>query len=307
MKTLLISHNDLDGISCNLLLDLVGIKYDYYNVEVSEVSHTLDEVLNSEEKRYDQIFITDLTVYESDYQRLDNANINYLVFDHHNTHLYAEHFKNATIKITEFNHPTCGTELFFNYLKKTYPSIDTPLIASYVELVRQIDTYTMESNAPRDLGTLLFIYGKNTFLKKMKTRLKKDKESFTFSDFEKRYLKIKNEEFDAYCLRKEKELMYYEIQGYKCGVIFCENTDKSELGHRISINHPELDLIVLINASKNISYRTERNDIDVSKLAESVGGGGYIKASGSSFPDEFRDIIIKSYFKDVKRLEIDTN
>lgn len=307
MQTLLISHTDLDGISCNLLLDLIGIKYDCYNVEVVEVKSTLEEVLNNKDVKYDQIFITDLTVSEEDYKKLDESGIKYHVFDHHHTHLYAQNFKNATVKVREFNHLTCGTELFFNYLRELYPKIDTPLITSYVELVRQVDTYTMENEDPRALSTLLHIYGKASFLKKMKTRLKKEKEFFTFTSFEKRYLKIKNEEFDALCLRKENELMYYEIKGYKCGVVFCENTDKSELGHRLSRSHPELDLIVLFDSSKSISYRTERDDVDVSKLAQSVGGGGHIKASGSSLTDEFRESIIKSYFKDVKRLEIETN
>lgn len=307
MKTLLISHTDLDGISCNLLLDLAGIKYDYYNVEVSEVTDTLNEALNKQEEPYNQIYITDLTVSQSDYKRLQESGINYHVFDHHQTHLYAKNFKNATVSVSAFNHLTCGTELFYNHLKNIYSSINTPIIQSYVELVRQIDTYTMESETPRDLGTLLFIYGKSVFLKKMKTRLKKEKETFHFTDFEKRYLKIKNAEFDSYCLRKEKELLFYEIKGYKCGVIFCENTDKSELGHRLSKKHPELDLIILINSSKSISYRTERDDIDVSKFASLFGGGGHIKASGSDFTNENREDIIKSYYKDVKRLEIETN
>lgn len=303
MKTLLISHTDLDGISCNLLLDIAGIKYDYYNVEVSEVTNTLNEILNNKDAKYEQIYIADLTVSESDYKRLQESGSNYQVFDHHRTHLYAKNFKNASIKINAFGHLTCATELFYNHLKELYPSINTPLIASYVELVRQIDTYTMESEEPRDLGTLLFIYGKTTFLKKMKTRLKKEKETFTFTSFEKRYLSIQNAEFNSYCLRKEKELLFYEIKGYKCGVVFYENTDKSELGHRLSKKHPELDLIILINPSKSISYRTERDNIDVSKFASLFGGGGHMKASGSDFIKENREDIIKSYYKDVKRLE----
>ncbi|MCX4365025.1 MAG: DHHA1 domain-containing protein [Bacilli bacterium] len=307
MKTLLISHSDLDGISCNLLLDLLNFDYDSYNIEVVEVYSTLEQVLNDENIEYDQIFITDLTVSRECYEMLDKSHIKYHVLDHHQTHLYAKDFKNATVKVTENNRPTCGTELFFNYLKIIYPQIDTPLISSYVELVRQIDTYTMESEAPRNLSTLLFIYGKTSFLKKMKTRLKKERDIFTFTDFEKRYLKIKNEEFDAQCLKKEKELMYYQINGLKCGVLFCGNIDKSELGHRVSRNHPDLDLVILIDAAKSISYRTERDDVDVAKFAENFGGGGHAKASGSSITDEFREEIIKSYFKDVKRLEIETN
>lgn len=307
MKDLLISHTDLDGISCNLLLDLAKKKYDYFNVEISELSSTIDEILKSDCDRYENIYFTDLTLSQEDYQKLERAHINFKVFDHHATHLYAVNYPNTTIKVDEFGHKTCGTELFYNYLKTIYLELDTPLIASYVELVRQIDTYTMESDEPRNLSTLLAIYGKKEFLHKMKIRLKKDKETFTFSDFEKRYLKIKNAEFDLYYTIKEKDLMIYEINKQKCGIIFCGNTDKSELGHRLSRNHPELDLIILIDTSKSISYRTEREDVDVSEFAKIFGGGGHVKASGSNFSDENRDEIIKSYFKDVKRLENETN
>lgn len=306
MKTLLISHTDLDGISCNLMLDLAGIPYTYYNVEIEELEDTITKVIDNKSS-FDQVYITDLTVKESDYKRLRDAQINFLVFDHHHTHLYAENFKEATVKVEEYHHRTCGTELFYNYLKGIYQELDTPLIASYVELVRQIDTYTMTSDDARNLGTISYIYGRKDFLKKMKTRLKKDKETFTFTDFEKRYLKVHNHEFDLYCELMEKQMLTYEIHNYKCGCIFCGNTDKSELGHRLSRKHPELDLIVLIDASKSISYRTERDDVDVSKFALLFDGGGHVKASGSKFDNEDRENIIKSYFKDVKRLEIDTN
>lgn len=306
MKTLLISHTDLDGISCNLMLDLANVKYDYYNVEIEELENTITKVIESNVK-YDQVYITDLTVKISDYERLRNAGINFLVFDHHQTHLYAANYKEATVKVEDNNRKTCGTELFYNYLKSSYKDLNTPLIASYVELVRQIDTYTMINDDARNLGIILYIYGKKDFLKKMKTRLKKDKNEFTFTDFEKRYLRVHNHEFDMYCELMEKQLLFYEIHGYKCGVIFCGNTDKSELGHRLSRNHPELDLIILIEASKSISYRTEREDIDVSKFAEIFGGGGHVKASGSKFDNEDRENIINYYFKDVKRLEKPTN
>lgn len=306
MKILLISHTDLDGISCNLLLDLANIKYDYINTENENVSMTIDKIIQ-DNIQYDQIYITDLTIPVNDYEHLREAKFNFQVFDHHATHLYAKDYPESTVKVEEFNHKTCGTELFFNHLKETYTELNTPIIASYVELVRQIDTYTMESDDARNLGTLLSIYGKKDFLKKMKTRLRKDRQVFTFTEFEKRYLKIKNNEFDAYCLKREKELMTYEIDNYKCGVIFCGNTDKSELGHRLSRNHPELDLIILIDTAKSISYRTERDDIDVSKFAQMYEGGGHIKASGSKFNNEDRDKIINNYFKNVKRLENDTN
>ena len=91
----------------------------------------------------------------------------------------------------------------------------------------------------------------------------------------------------------------YIIDGKKCGVVFAE-TNKSELGNYLSNKYTELDLIVLINAANSISYRTTKDDVDVSVFASNYQGGGHAKASGSGITDEQREQIIKLYFKEVK-------
>ena len=101
---------------------------------------------------------------------------------------------------------------------------------------------------------------------------------------------------------EDEKMLLYEIEGKKCGVLFAER-NKSELGNYISVNHPELDLVVMLDASSRISYRTNRDDVNVSDFAITYGGGGHQKASGSKFDDEDRNKIIETYFKGAKRLE----
>lgn len=307
MKDLLITHTDLDGISPIVLMNLTERKFDFKSIEINEVEETFNELFLNDLSVYEHIYITDLTIPENIYEKLKNYN-NVLVFDHHETHLYATKYAFATVSVSEFGHLTCGTELFYNYLKGIHKNLDTPLIKEYVDLVRQIDTWDFTNLVlAKDLGSLPFIYGKKEFIKSITKRLKKDKTHFELTAFEKRYLKIKNEEETNFIENKNKQLVKYLIEGRKCGVVFASNCNKSELGNVLATNHPELDLIIIIDTAKAVSYRTARDDVRVNDFATLFGGGGHQKASGSNFDDEMRDSIVKNYYKNAKRLEDDEN
>lgn len=307
MKDLLITHTDLDGISPIVLMKLTNRKFNYKSIEINEVEETFKELLATDLSIYEHIYITDLTIPESIYEILKNMK-NVLIFDHHETHLYANKYPFATVKVSEYGHLTCGTEIFYNYLKDIYKELDTPLIKEYVDLVRQIDTWDFTNlELAKQLGTLLSMYGKKEFIKSLSKRLKKNKEKFELTAFEKRYLKIKKEEETNFIENKNKQMVKYLIEGRKCGVVFASNCNKSELGNVLSTLHPELDLIIIIDTTKAISYRTNRDDVRVNDFAALFGGGGHQKASGSNFNDAMRDAIVKNYYKNAKRLEDEEN
>ncbi len=304
MKSLLITHTDLDGISPIILMNLTKEPFEFKSIDINEVEATFDELLSTDTTIYKNIYIVDLTIPEKYYETLDELK-NVLVFDHHETHLYANKYKFATVKVKEFGHLTCGTELFYNYLKTQYKNLDTPLIKDYVEIVRQCDTWDFtDAEFAKNVGSLPFIHGKREFIKSLTKRLVKDKEKFELTAFEKRYVKIQKDELDRYLKFKEGKMQRYVINGYKVGLVFAEN-HRSELGNYLSKNNLDLDLIVIINSCERISYRTVHDDVKCNEFAELVGGGGHQKASGSEMNQEFRDEIIKLYYKDVKRLEIE--
>lgn len=306
MKDLLITHTDLDGISPIILMNLTERDYDFKSIEINEVVETFNELFETDLSVYEHIYVTDLTIPDEIYSTLATLN-NVLVFDHHETHLYATKYDFATIKVSEFGHLTCGTELFYNYLKDINKNLDTPLIKDYVELVRECDTWDFKDpEFAKQVGSLPFIYGKKEFIKSATKRLKKDKEKFELTAFEKRYVKIQKQELDRYLKFKEGKMVRYEINGYKVGVVFAEN-NKSELGNYLSANNPDLDLIAIISACERVSYRTIHDNVKCNTFASFVNGGGHQKASGSEMSEEFRDMIISAYYKDVKRLENEEN
>lgn len=302
MKDLLITHTDLDGISPIILLNIVGRKVDYKTIEISEITETFDELFKTDLSQYENIYVTDLTLPQSIYDYINEHKIKVKVFDHHETHLYANEYDYVNVKVNLNNRQTCGTELFHQYLKSIYKELDTPIINDYVDLVREIDTYNLTSDKPKQLVLICDTYGKTDFIKSITKRLKKDKSTFEFTTFEKRFLKLKEQELIRYMQKMEKKMVTYLIDNKKCGVVFAE-TNKSELGNYLSNKYPELDLIILIDASSRISYRTCKDDIKVNDFAATYGGGGHQKASGSSFSDKERHEIVTRYFKDVKQLE----
>ncbi len=300
-KTLLITHTDLDGISPIILLNLVGIKFEYKSVEIHDIPTMWEELKNEGFEKYEEIFITDLTIPQEIYDDIENLKLNVKVFDHHETHLFANKYEYVDVRVDINGVKTCGTELFYLYLKKKYKELDKPIIKEYVNYVRELDTFTFTSDIPREIDNLKSVYGSKEFIKTITRRLKKNDE-FKFTSFEKRYNKLKAQEEQRYIDNRSEKLVHYKIDGHDVGVVFAERY-KSDLGNVLSINHPELEFIILIDASSRISYRAMRDDVSVSEFAATYGGGGHRLASGSRFSDEDRDKIVKAYFKDVEKIE----
>lgn len=302
MNTLLITHTDLDGISPIILLNLIKEKFDFKSIEISDIEVEFEKLFASNIKEYDTVYICDLTVPASIYEKLDSLNINYYVFDHHASHAFASSNPRVTLVIDYNGKKTCASEIFYKYLLKTHKELDNPVIKDYIEQVRQLDTFTFESDKGRDLDIIREAIGRKKFIQSMVRRLKKVGDEFTFSAFEKRFTKLKKEEILRFMENKETKMFKCLIQGKKCGIVFSEN-NKSELGNFLSLRHPELDLIILIDASSRISYRTSKDDCPVNEFAEIYGGGGHPKASGSRFNDDNRKKIIEDYFGEVKELD----
>lgn len=297
MKDLLISHvADIDGVSPVILMKLCNINFDYELKDIYEVEEYFNELLNTDLSMYNNIYITDLTIPETIYKKINN-NIykdKFKVFDHHRTHMYAKDYSYVTIDINE-----CGTTLFYNYLKEKY-SLKRNIIKEYVNHVKNLDIWLWQYKndiLAKELGDLFNIYGKKRYIEEMYLKLKK-KKKFKLNKIEKQILSIEQDKIDRYILKKEKEMIIINYLDYKAGIIFNENY-KSELGNTLSINHPELDFIIMMNLSGGISFRTNK-DIDLSIIAEKLGGGGHAKACGAPIPNQYKEELIKKIFEECK-------
>lgn len=197
MKKYLITHTDLDGVSPIILLGLTNESFDYKCVDIKDLPNLMEELKTTDLSLYDEMYFTDLSLTEEMYGDLLSLNKPIKVFDHHETHLFANKYEFATVKVDLNNRKTCGTELFYEYLKEKYPELNKDNIKTYVEYVRELDTFAFTSDIPKQIDMIKESMDRYDFIKSMIRRLKKDK-PFNFTTFEKRYIKLRTEELDRY-------------------------------------------------------------------------------------------------------------
>lgn len=281
----LITHNDLDGIGCEVIFKLLyGDKVDVLSVGNNEVDNIVGQSL--EELRfgiYEQLFITDLSVNEELAEIINKEGLKVQLLDHHPsaTHLNKYSFANVTTHMLD-GLKDSGTHLSFIYLldKLLNKGLYNESLEDFVELVRQYDTWEWKeifrNEEAKQLSDLLYILGREKFVNDMVHRIKDNKE--LFSETDKLILEIKQKEIDNYINIKEKELIIKDFKLYKIGIVMADSYT-SELGNILCERHEELDFVAIIK-KETVSLRTVKDDVNLTDIAKQFGGGGHLKASG---------------------------
>lgn len=291
----LITHNDLDGVGCYIvakyfLEEEIDVSYCSYK-NINEIT---SQVIDNEEK-YSQIIITDISVNEYISEKLNQLRrCKVVLLDHHPTALFLNKYEWAKVEIECDKGKTCGTKLLFDQLKV---GNENPAICYFVELVRKYDTWEWKDKyndeIPKQLNDLMYMIGREEFIKDMVYKTKSNE--VLFDNLYCKLLDLRQNEIDRYIEKKEKNIVVKNILGYKAGIVFADNFI-SELGNKLSGLHPELDFIAMIN-QETISYRTIKEDVNLSEIAKVFGGGGHPKASGSQISENNINNFIDMLFR----------
>jgi oligoribonuclease NrnB/cAMP/cGMP phosphodiesterase (DHH superfamily) len=296
----LITHNDLDGIGCEVVFKLLyGDKVDVFSVGNNEVNNIVEQSL--EELRfgiYEQLFITDLSINEELAEIINKEGLKVQLLDHHPsaTHLNKYSFANVTTHMLD-GLKDSGTHLSFIYLldKLLNKGLYNESLEDFVELVRQYDTWEWKeifrNEEAKQLSDLLYILGREKFVNDMVHRIKNNEELFSRTD--KAILKIKQKEIDNYINIKEKELIIKDFKLYKIGIVMADSYT-SELGNILCERHEELDFVAIIK-KETVSLRTVKDDVNLTDIAKQFGGGGHPKASG--FP--LSNVKLNNFINDI--------
>lgn len=283
-KVLVISHeDDIDGLGGVILGYLAFKDIDYMLIHVKEQTEIVDFVKNS---NYEKVFITDLGLEDKIADEINELGMNILHFDHHETNVYVSKYAYSTVEIQRNGISTCGTELFYLYLKENNLLKDNALIKRFVEDTRAYDTWDWVKNnnvEANDLNKLFSIVGIDTYISKMVDKLRNNNKDI-FDETDKYLIELNTQEENELIELSDKSLIIREKDGLKFGIVFC-NKFLSIIGNTLCNRHPELDYMLLIDPlEKKVSLRSVR--IDVSKVAESYGGGGHKYAAGFSLNEE---------------------
>lgn len=290
-KVLVISHeDDIDGLGGVILGYLAFKDIDYMLIHVKEQTEIVDFVKNS---NYEKVFITDLGLEDKIADEINELGMNILHFDHHETNVYASKYAFSTVEIQRNGISTCGTELFYLYLKENNLLKDNALIKRFVEDTRAYDNWDWVKNnnvEANDLNKLFGIVGIDTYISKMVDKLRNNNKDI-FDETDKYLIELNTQEENKLIELSDKSLIIREKDGLKFGIVF-GNKFLSIIGNTLCNRHPELDYMLLIDPlEKKVSLRSVR--IDVSKVSESYGGGGHKYAAGFSLNEEIFKSLLK--------------
>ena len=299
----LFTHTDLDGVSCEILGKIAfGEDIDVVRCNYGDIDTKVEEFIN-DAKEYDKLFITDISVNKEIADKLLSVSDKVILLDHHKTALWLNEYPYALVQVEDESvGKMCGAYLFYEYLKKNHKEFDdTPALKLFIDYVRMYDTWEWKEKydniIPKRLNDLMYIDGPNEFIDKMVYRLENN--LFILDDTDLMKLQIEQTYINSYIAQKNETLMVNDdlFPGYTVGITFADKYI-SELGNKLCELHPELDFVVLINMSTlTVSYRTVKDNLDLSDIAKGFGGGGHPKASGSRFDASIVNDMLNNIFK----------
>lgn len=306
MKTLILSHKaDIDGLSPVIFLKLIRENLDVQLLNANDINPKVTELIKTQAyKEYDEIFVTDLTLDEKTCEMIMNTGVSekFHSFDHHAMNLISNNYPfGVAISKDENGVNQCATSLFYQYLVKLYPEVfDTPAFRTYTELVRLSDTWdwAKENNLDANkLSDLLSILGREEYIETYVDFLKNNKE-FYFLDKHKYLLEVEEKRIKRYLEETERTMFHATLCGRPCGIVFAEQ-HRSLLGNYLAEKYAYcIDFVVMINLQQGLSFRCNKDNVNVGEIATVFGGGGHVKASGAPMDNSLKREVLKLILND---------
>lgn len=321
-KYILLTHTDLDGAGCAIVFSLAVDNPGciYYCANGREInSQTLavfNEAKNDPDTEY-HVYIADNSIEEFTAEKVSdflgfNPNNIFRLLDHHESALpLADKYDWATIDITE-----CGTTLIFEHMKsKVSERLTMDAYAILLELLNHIKNWDLflwkdnGDNFARIHNTLCKDIGLVEYTNRMINRIISEHNIINETEFtdisEKldhidKYIEDNVDKFNivvADHIKKTDIPDTFTMHKYTVAVTFA-TSNISELGNAICEKHDDIDFCALIDLSKGdfgiVSLRATKDNIDLSKIAKSHGGGGHRKAAGFPLTKETLNDILRS-------------
>lgn len=260
--TLHISHNDLDGIGCAIIVKacIPSVETVYIN------NNELEPLLNEVSGDYDTIIITDLAPSQKTVERL-LGECEIMIIDHHVSSINLKEYSFVSHDINK-----CATLL--TYEKFISDGYDVKRYENFVDCVNDYDLWLLKREDSLQMNMLLTLTG----IAKFESRFYNTPyEGFTAD--EKLIIDIEEKRRTSYVEKSAASASYYtDNAGLTAAVIFSEMYS-SELGNYV-IAEGRADYVLLINAQRRQVSVRSRKEVDISKLAMANGGGGHKNAAG---------------------------
>lgn len=333
-KILLLTHDDLDGCGAAILLQYFFKNVEVITCTNGKMDKEIKDACELEDyytkynypQKNDYIFITDISCKEDTAEYIKthpNVANKVILVDHHITADYLnkynfcfiggdnpeDGFSNKYYKDKNTNGHASGTTLLLDFLyykgipDRIYPNIDNFAfnVGSY-DTWDWVKIFNKEDKSPNNLNKLYSIYSiefKNKILKQLKDNIS----DFEFDKTDDLLLDIDKIACDKYIERKAKgfreKVLNIDNQDYKVCIGIGEQY-LEELFNKMEEDYPLADFYA-INTGYSISLRSRENalnrdPVDVSKIAKSLGGGGHKEAAGFKIDNDMIDNFYEHIF-----------
>lgn len=312
------SHTDLDGYSCQLIMKYTPYTLFNYNANYgAEVKQTLDLVLQNIKKSDDKsatILITDLNLNADEAKWLNSEvtklnenkkDITLLLLDHHSTgeesaKKYDWYFLDTS---------RCATKITYDYVKEHFEFDEPKWMEKFVNIVNAVDLWKMEQrenfeygkvcmrliSETRELNKIMFAQADNNYklsllLKAVKyideenahiildENIHKIKKGFFKKDQDDTLDNLATK-YVVELLGQAREEKTIYYKGYR-GYLSYGVGNTSIVGNGFLLAYPEYDFIVDVSYRGTLSIRAN-NTVNVALISkEWTGGGGHPNAAG---------------------------
>jgi len=281
--TLHLTHTDLDGTGCAVLFE--GARPGQGRVELVDNGAIDARVLAALEAER-AVLVTDHGLAEATAAAVDAFIAGggaFTLLDHHRSTRHLEGRAWATV-----DEDRSATGLLFEHLGRP------PAFAEFARLVEDHDLWRHADPRSAQLAALLGLLGHERF----RARFTADP-AVEFREGELLLVEHEDERREAYLARKLEQARVVEKDGKRWAVCYAEQY-QSDLAERL-MTGLGVDATAIVNpARRTVSLRGR--GLDVSALAERLGGGGHARAAAFSFAGRELEAPLKAFETELEKL-----
>ena len=280
MKIAHVTHTDLDGVGCEIVLkkylesDSV-VELTVYPTDYNTVDDILAKIIADGEA--ERIFITDISprnpaVILALHGYAQSHKV--VLLDHHETS--KDRFDGYDW--AHFCADQCGTMMLYYYLRKTWGRHDDDLaMESFAIYVDDYDRWIKDFPEADQLNQLFFFLGREEFVARCRKTRRLDVVTIAEEDLLRAYSKY----IDRQVQERLEKIQIVNINGHEVALLY-GNQFQSQLGEAARRANIPADYLAMIDISdRKVSLRTIRDGIHVGNIAKKLYlGGGNEKAAG---------------------------
>lgn len=304
-KLKLITHADLDGVGCAIVVkqafEQLGYEIDVIPASYASLERTIRGLYHNKDKA-DKYLMTDISPETKDLVDLWLSLPGSEIIDHHASRECWKDVPGVTIITHHEGNPVSATKLCeLRYINYSEPQ--PPYLNAVLDMINKWDAWLWPNEPKLMQDQILQLQGLCSALGIVST-LKVLPEFIQNGEFSNDMINIilESEEYKLNrAVKKSIETIdvrevWYNSQMYRAGVVMLDEYQSivaEKVFAHFSRVDEDLDALFMVG-SHTVSARTKNPELDLSVLTKAFGGGGHKSAAGFPNPKEFKDAIFKT-------------